>query len=64
MPVFLQPAGGGLHAPAGALEVEATGHDELLAMARALLAKRYRRVRSVSFTPSGMIAYVEDEVRS
>jgi hypothetical protein len=64
MSVFQIPLGGGVPAPAGQLEVEAPGHDEVLAAARELLAKRYPHVRGVSFTPSGLVAYVEGEASS
>lgn len=40
-------------------EVEALGVDGLRARAHAELARRGDRVRAVSFTPTGLVAYVE-----
>jgi hypothetical protein len=62
--VFEVPADRGTAVPAGEVEVEAKGPDELLATARAILSKKHAKVRSVSFTPSGLVAYVEGEVCS
>ena len=64
MSVFHVPSGGGVAAPVGELTVDAKDQDALLATARLLLGRTYPRVRSVSFTPSGLVAYVEGEVRS
>ena len=41
------------------LEVEATSHGGLRAAALAQLGARGDRVRSLSFTPTGLVAYVE-----
>ena len=62
--VFQIPAGAAVPVPVGELELEAKSHDDLRATARALLAERYPRVKSVSFTPSGLVAYVEAEACS
>jgi hypothetical protein len=62
--VFEVPADGGVAVPAGERELEAKGPDELLATARAFLSTKHARVRSVSFAPCGLVAYVEGEVRS
>lgn len=40
-------------------QVEAIGFDGLRARAHAELARRGYRVRAVSFTPTGLVAYVE-----
>jgi hypothetical protein len=61
--VFVLPTGGGSHAPAPPIEVEANDIDGLERAARVQLARRYRRVRAVSFTPAGMVAYVEGALR-
>jgi hypothetical protein len=59
---FVIPAG----KPAGAppepgpdVELEAPTEDGLLAAAYEALAKRGQRVRAVSFTPTGLVAYAE-----
>jgi hypothetical protein len=62
--VFEVAAGRGVAVPAGEIEVEAKGPDELLAAVRAILSKKHAKVRSVSFTPSGLVAYVEGEACS
>jgi hypothetical protein len=40
-------------------EIEAIGFDGLRAQAHAELARRGHRVRAFSFTPTGLVAYVE-----
>jgi hypothetical protein len=40
-------------------DVEASGLDGLRARTHAELAQRGHRVRAVSFTPTGLVAYVE-----
>jgi hypothetical protein len=60
--VFVIPAGAGPAtppAPVPELEVEAATEDALREAARSELARRYARVRAVSFTPTGLVAYVE-----
>jgi hypothetical protein len=42
-----------------AFEVEAPGLDELRERVKGELARRGYRVRAVSFTPTGLVAYVE-----
>jgi len=59
--VFRVTSAGVLPAKIG---VEAPRHDDLVAAANAELAERYERVRSVSFTPAGVVAYVDGEARS
>lgn len=46
--------------PARSIEVQAATTDGLLAAAREALSAPGRRVRSVSFTPKGLVAYVEE----
>ena len=60
--VFTLPpasAPAGAPTPAPAFVVEASSHDGLRAAARAQLAASGRRVRALSFTPAGLVAYVE-----
>lgn len=60
--VFVLPAGKAANAPpepAGEVEIEAETHDALLAAAHRLLSDRGLRVRAVSFTPTGLVAYGE-----
>jgi hypothetical protein len=57
--VFRIPGDGGPPLPEPAIEVDAGDVDALAAAARGELTRRYRRVRTVSFTPAGMVAYVE-----
>jgi hypothetical protein len=44
--------------PGTPLEVEAAHHDALRVAANAMLSMRYAQVRSIAFTPTGMVAYV------
>jgi hypothetical protein len=44
------------------VEVEAAHHDALRAAATAALTARYARVRSIGFTPTGLVAYVVPRV--
>ena len=46
-------------APERGLDVEGEDLDTLERNLRAALERRYERVHTVSFTPSGMVAYVE-----
>jgi hypothetical protein len=49
------------HTRSGAVhEVEGRSLEELRTNARDLLASRGYRVRSLSFTPTGLLAYVAD----
>jgi len=60
--LFVIPAGkppGTPPEPGPELEVEAATEDGLRASARALVAERGQRLRSLSFTPTGLVAYVE-----
>ena len=60
--VFVIPPGrspGGPPEPARQVVVEATSHDGLREAARAQLTSEGYRVRSLSFGPSGLVAYVE-----
>ena len=50
---------GGPPAPAREVVVEAASVDGLRAAAHAQLAKDGHRVRSISFGPKGLVAYVE-----
>jgi hypothetical protein len=45
--------------PGPELEVEASSHDGLLCAAREAIAERSERIRAVSFTSTGLVAYVE-----
>ncbi len=45
--------------PGPELELEASSEDGLLAAARAAIAERGQRARALSFTPKGLVAYVE-----
>lgn len=57
------PTGGGSPAPAPPIEVEANDIDGLERAARVALARRYRGVGAVSFTPAAMVADVEGAPR-
>ena len=60
--VFVIPpdrAPGGPPEPAREIAVEAASVDGLRAAARAQLASEGHRVRSLSFGPRGLVAYVE-----
>jgi hypothetical protein len=48
--------------PGSPVEVEAAHHDALRAAATAALTARYARVRSIGFTPTGLVAYVVPRV--
>lgn len=50
---------GSSHERGEVFEVEATGPDGLRAQAARELARRGYQARAVSFTPTGMVAYVE-----
>jgi hypothetical protein len=52
-------AADGLARPEAQFTVAESGVDESAAAARQVLAKQGRRVRCVSFTSTGLIAYVE-----
>lgn len=61
--VFIIPkerAPGGPPRPAPSIEVHVATTDGLLAAAREALSAPGRRVRSVSFTPTGLVAYLEE----
>jgi hypothetical protein len=45
--------------PAPALAVEAKTHDGLRDAARAALTAQGHHIRALSFTPTGLVAYVE-----
>jgi hypothetical protein len=60
--LFIIPAGkspGTPPEPGPELELESTSEDGLLEAAHAAIAERGERVRAVSFTPTGLVAYVE-----
>ena len=60
--VFVIPAGAGPATPptpGPELVVEAASEDGLREAAHRELGSRYTRVRALSFTPSGLVAYVE-----
>ena len=60
--LFVIPAGkppGTPPAPGPELELTASTEDGLLSAAREAITKRGERVRVVSFTPTGLVAYVE-----
>ena len=44
--------------PGPTLDLEAVDHDALRVAATAALTARYARIRSLAFTPTGLIAYV------
>lgn len=46
--------------PGPEFTIEASTEDGLLEAARAVLAARGGRLRSLSFTPTGMVAYIEE----
>ena len=53
-------AGDGLPSPESEFTIEAGANpDDTSARARESLVSRGRRVRCVSFTPTGLVAYVE-----
>lgn len=60
--LFVIPAGkppGTPPEPGPELELEAGSEDELREAARIAIADCGQRVRSLSFTPTGLVAYVE-----
>lgn len=60
--LFVIPAGkppGTPPVPGPELELSATTDDGLLSAARESIAQRSERVRALSFTPTGLVAYVE-----
>lgn len=60
--LFVIPAGKPLGTPpepGPELDVEAATEDALRGATRALVAARGQRLRSLSFTPTGLVAYVE-----
>lgn len=58
--VFVVPSGKAPE-PGFDVEVESRGEDGLRTAARELLVERGYRVRTVSFTPTGLVAYVEPQ---
>ncbi|MCP4678725.1 MAG: hypothetical protein GY854_25090 [Deltaproteobacteria bacterium] len=46
--------------PAGTIEIEATSKDGFLTAARSALEADGLRLRALSFSPTGMVAYVEE----
>lgn len=60
--IFVIPAdepAGSPPEPGPEVELEAASEDGLLAAAHEAIAKRGQRVRAVSFTPTGLVAYAE-----
>ena len=60
--LFVIPAGkppGTPPEPGPELELEARSQDGLLSAAHEAIAQRGERLRAVSFTPTGLVAYVE-----
>lgn len=60
--VFVIPAGAAAATPplpGPEFVVQATNEDGLRESARRELGGRYARIRAISFTPSGLVAYVE-----
>ncbi|WP_163973518.1 MULTISPECIES: hypothetical protein [unclassified Myxococcus] len=58
--VFVLSSASGAPHPGADFTVEASTLDGLLEAARAELAARGQRVRAISHTPTGLLAYVED----
>ncbi|MCP3163193.1 hypothetical protein [Myxococcus qinghaiensis] len=58
--VFVLASSSGAPHPGQEFTVEASSHDGLLEAVHAELAARGHRVRAVSHTPTGLLAYVED----
>ncbi|WP_408891564.1 hypothetical protein ACJ2CR_19070 [Myxococcus faecalis] len=58
--VFVLSSPSGAARPGPEFTVEASTHDGLLEALHAELAARGQRVRAVSHTPTGLLAYVED----
>ena len=60
--LFVIPAGkppGTPPEPGPELELTATSDDGFLSAAREAIAQRGQRARAVSFTPTGLVAYLE-----
>ena len=60
--VVFELAPDGAAIPGPTVEIEAAHHDALRVAATAMLATRYARVRSIGFTPTGLVAYVVPRV--
>ncbi|WP_368670616.1 hypothetical protein [Myxococcus sp. AM011] len=58
--VFVLSSASGAPHPGPEFTVEASTHDGLLEAVHAELAARGQRVRVVSHTPTGLLAYAED----
>jgi hypothetical protein len=54
-------AADGLARPEGQFTVPESGIDESATAAKQVLAKQGRRIRCVSFTSTGLLAYVEPQ---
>ena len=52
----------GTAVPGPTLDLEGVDHDALRAAAKAALIERYAGVRSIGFTPTGLVAYVVPRV--
>ncbi|WP_338869371.1 hypothetical protein [Myxococcus stipitatus] len=57
--VFVLSSPSGVPHPGPELTVEAATHDGLLEALHSELAARGQRVRAISHTPAGLLAYVE-----
>ena len=60
--IFILPSGAAANAspkPEGEIELDAPNEDALLKAAHGALAVRGLRVRTVSFTPTGLVGYGE-----
>ena len=58
---FVTSSAGSPPEPGPDIEIEAASEDGLLIAAHDVLAKRGQRVRALSFTPTGLVAYAEAE---
>ncbi|WP_434345716.1 hypothetical protein ACN6A1_27680 [Myxococcus virescens] len=58
--VFVLSSGSGAPRPGPGFTVEASTLDGLLEAVRVEIAARGQRVRAISHTPTGLLAYVED----
>ncbi|NOJ79829.1 hypothetical protein HNV28_16015 [Myxococcus xanthus] len=58
--VFVLSSGSGAPRPGPGFTIEASTLDGLQEAARVELTARGQRVRAVSHTPTGLLAYVED----
>jgi hypothetical protein len=56
-------AADGTAVPGPTLDLEGVDHDALRVAAATALTARYARVRSLAFTPTGLVAYVVPHVR-